>query len=221
MNRLLFFLIPIVFIISCSGKLGEDNQHYSSQDTIQKFDTLRVYSPNNKLKEFALRKNGVKNGLCILYHDNGTVQRYGNMTDGKEDGYFFEYDSLRRMLKANYYENGKLLRELDISDYLFKQYSFNLFRIKAPSSWEKREPNDQVVGFIKHDELNFPPNVTVATVVMPENVKNISLDELQQNGINLLKKKFETYKIFSEKKMTGGGITSYYTEYSCIIENKK
>ena len=64
------------------------------------------YNTNNIWFQFNYRKN-LLYGQCIWYYFSGRKELEGNYVDGKEEGYWFEYENEENVIpKIIYYENG-------------------------------------------------------------------------------------------------------------------
>ena len=64
----------------------------------------------NQLAE--IDKTGMKNGVYIEFHEEGTIYNIGSMTDGKLDGSFKTYSKSGVLLKYSFLINGKQKEKL-------------------------------------------------------------------------------------------------------------
>lgn len=49
-------------------------------------DTLTIFFPSEKLFMTAVYDNGVPNGVCIHYNEDGSISREGEYVQGKKEG---------------------------------------------------------------------------------------------------------------------------------------
>ena len=60
---------------------------------------------NNKLKSFDIYKNGLRNGICKLYSEDGVLRNEANFVDGKSNGKSIWYKANGEIEEIIYMEN--------------------------------------------------------------------------------------------------------------------
>ena len=88
MKKLLISLV--IFIASCKEKTS-----------------FTRYYENGRIESTYSKRNGLLHGLQISYYPNGKKHRTHNWIDGKEEGWSYEYDSVKSELtKKTFYKNN-------------------------------------------------------------------------------------------------------------------
>ena len=124
----------------------------------------RITIKNNSIvKKIYLRNPCWKNFDCILIKERNTIQ-FHNDTISKSDGFFYPLDSLRSVLRKDFYNNGKipswsqnpqkLLIFISYDDYRIENFTKTLDKIVS----EYEEISDSIVLKIwLNEKINIPP----------------------------------------------------------------
>ena len=124
-------------------------------------DTLTIFFPSEKISMTAVYDNGVPNGLCIQYNEDGSISREGLYVQGKKDelwvynNYATSKEGLPYRFSVNY-KNGQLHGETILYEGTHKIRSMHAFLGNpAPNTiWEMYYDNSDnlwAVGFISSD----------------------------------------------------------------------
>ncbi|MBI3511371.1 MAG: hypothetical protein HY064_11960 [Bacteroidetes bacterium] len=198
-NIFFLFAFPF-FLMACSGDEKKTNTPDSAKDSIGKI-TLQTDSG----KMVVATKNGVKDGNAVLYFPDGKVKQKGMFLEGKVAGAWVTYDENGNAIKAEHISNGKVLHELDVNDFNFRDYRNEKMGISfnVPKAWKEIEsPNGALlVSFEK--ELNdtsvkMKPNFNVAMAVLQPGDDLASLAQMQ---IQVLHENMGRVEIVNEEKM--------------------
>ena len=88
MKKLLIFLV--IVIISCKEKTS-----------------FTRYYENGRIESTYSKRNGLLHGLQVSYYPNGKKYRTHNWIDGKEEGWSYEYDSVKsELIKKIFYKSN-------------------------------------------------------------------------------------------------------------------
>lgn len=61
---------------------------------------------NGKLKKKILYKNGMKNGIAIVYYENGMIEQKAYFVDDKKENERLYYDKKGNLIKTEIYKNN-------------------------------------------------------------------------------------------------------------------
>lgn len=135
-NRHLAILTSfLVFFAACNA---QNRDQARPSFTINNGDTVKLsYSANGKVREAATMKNGSMYGQFTTYFFNGNIQQQGHMNVGRRTGVWKLFGEDGKLKNVNVYHNDKLLHNLDIQDFTFRQYKADkdTLSINLPASW--------------------------------------------------------------------------------------
>jgi antitoxin component YwqK of YwqJK toxin-antitoxin module len=100
-----------------NGKLKSRINYQSKSDGGEKHGLQETYHDNGQLERKGNIKDGQQDGLWEQYYENGQLQYKENWKDGKEEG-----------LREGYYDNGQLRSEVNYKNGVMVGLSVNYYK---------------------------------------------------------------------------------------------
>jgi hypothetical protein len=150
-NNFIFILI-LLALTSCRGKITVGNQNTLNNDTNCRLDSgfVKSMDKNNNLINITYYYNEKMNGSCINYYPNGKISDSGYYKDNLTDGYWTFFDSLGSKTYSNfYYKNLEYGPQLWYSENVLHKFNFLTFDKKTLVSitYNKTGDFDSLISF--------------------------------------------------------------------------
>ncbi len=204
-NNLKFTLIiftSLFVMISCNHNKNEE----STKD--KSFNIMNIIFPD---AEYTTR------------YEDGNIKVEAKMINGHPYGIWKKYDNKGALESSIYFFEGKVVVNIDISDYDLKTFFFdkNQLSIKLPTNWllEQYDINKATIMAIKQmpDNDVFFPTITVTKF---NNPNNIDIVDYVKENIKEVKLSFQELVIEGEKMDTSSN-DIYELTYSAIYNGSK
>ena len=88
-------------------------QHVKINDTLYEVNTYAVDGPRATSMQYSDSKGETLNGRYITYDRKGRGQTVGQYSHGQKEGTWYQLTSTSRVLRAEIYQNGKLIAKKD------------------------------------------------------------------------------------------------------------
>ena len=210
MNKIIFFLLAVIFITACKNRKDKVEQNSFNKNIKEE------YYSDGKIKVRAKLKGSLEHGGYFRFYKNKNVKESGVKIKGKKNGLWKHYDSIGSLTLVSHYYNDSLICNLDVNDfeYCSRKIAHNL-QLEIPNKWElinNIDNNSILLALRKRcdESYSFCPSLTITRDSI---VKRSEIEGYLKKGNDFLSSSLEAYKVVKERKYSYSGRDYYEKIY--------